>query len=163
MAIFFDVLLVALLVFSCVRHFRLGLACSVLSAGRLVFSLIIASLLCRPVGMLIFNLGVPEFFSGIVAFVLLFVAVMIASSFIIGLLSKIKIPIITKFDKLLGLVLGIILGMLTVSVISTALYSVLELLVLFDAESTAMSVYEESYVFKFIYDLKLFDFIRNLF
>ena len=106
--------------------------------------------------------GANDILAGIIGFAVSFFAVFFLSGLIIRMLSKIKIPIITKIDKLLGLVLGLIIGALSVSLIATAVYSVAEIVTLIDGGSEAMSVYNDSYFFKFVYDLKLFDFIRNL-
>ena len=170
MAVIVDVVLIALFLFCAIRHWRLGLACSVLSAGKFIFSLLCASLLARPVAVLIgyafdafsqdgFGSGV---LAGIVGFAVSFFVVFFLSGLVIRMLSKIKIPIITKIDKLLGLCLGLIIGALSVSLLSTAIYSVAEIVTFIDGTSDAMSIYNDSYVFRFIYDLKLFDFIRNL-
>ncbi len=163
MSVIFDVILLAILVLTVIRHTRLGLACSVLSAGKFIFSMIVALLLSYPVAALVLSFGVPEALSGIVAFVIVFALTFILSGFLIRLLSKIKIPIITKVDKILGFLLGLILGAVIVSIASTAIYTVIELISLVNANSDVMSIYENSYVFKFIYELNLFEFLRNLF
>ncbi len=170
MAIIVDVILVALFLFSVIRHWRLGLACSVLSAGKFLFSILCASLLARPVAMLLgyafeafsADSAAMGILAGIIGFAVSFFAVFFLSGLIIRMLSKIKIPIITKIDKLLGLCLGLIIGALSISLLSVAIYAVAEIVTFFDGGSGAMSVYHDSYVFKFVYDLKLFDFIRNL-
>ena len=162
MAIFIDVLLCALFLLTVIKHTRLGLACSILSAFRLLFCLIIAGLLYSPVASLLFGAGVSAALAGTVAFLLVFLATMILSRLIIRLLSKVKIPVITKVDKFLGFFLGLVLGFVVTSLVSTSLYTFLELLSM-SPGSEAMSAYTDSYVFKFIYELKIFDFIRNLF
>ena len=170
MAIIIDAALVALFVFSIIRHYRLGLACSVLSAGKLLFSLLAAALLARPVAMLLMHLLCEsslsaqgtQVLSGVLAFILVFLTVFILSGFIIKMISKIKIPILTKLDKLLGLVLGAVIGILSVSAIATVIYSVIEIITFIDKDSTALAVFYESYVFRSVYELHIFEFIRNL-
>lgn len=163
MAIFFDVLLVAILLFTVIKHTRLGLACSVLSAGRFFASLILASILCYPIAALFYEIGIPTAISGIVAFIAVFFVFMLFSKLLIKLLSKIKIPVVTKVDKLLGLLLGVILGLIFTSLLSTFIYTVLEARAMISSDADAMSAYYDSYVFKFIYELEIFEFIRNLF
>ena len=162
MAVFIDVLLVFILLFTVIKHARLGLACSVLSACRFFLSLILAALLYYPIATLMCGIGVPLALSGIIAFLTVFIAAMIVSRLLIKALSKLKIPVVTKVDKFLGLLLGVILGFVFTSLLSTSIYTVLELLSV-SPESNAMSAYYDSYVFKFIYELELFEFIRNLF
>ncbi len=163
MAILVDIILVALFVLTLFKHTRLGLVCSILSAGRFIFSLILALVLCYPVGALANAAGVPSALSGIAAFIVVFILAMLLSKLLVSLLSKIKIPLVTAVDKLLGFVLGVILGAILVSLTATTVYTVIELVASLSTESEALGIYNDSYVFKFIYDLKLFEFIRNLF
>ena len=163
MAVFFDVLLVAVTLFFVIKHTRLGLACSILSAGRFLVSLILASLLCYPVAAFFSEIGIQSALAGIVAYVTIFVAAMLLSKLLIKLLSKIKIPLVTRVDKLLGFVLGLLLGLVITSLASTFIYTVLEARASVLSDANAMSAYYDSYVFKFIYELEIFEFIRNLF
>jgi len=163
MAIFFDILLVAIFLFTVIRHSKLGLTCSILIAGRFFASIIVAGILCYPVAALLHLVGIPAALSGIIAYVALFIGAMFLSKILINLLSKIKIPLVTKVDKILGLVLGVLLGLVFTSLLSTFIYTVLEVYDMLISGTEAMSAYNASYVFKFIYELKLFEFIRNLF
>ena len=86
----------------------------------------------------------------------------IVLSIVIKGFSKIKIPIITKIDKLLGITLGLALGVLGVAFISTATYSILEFISAIKNSEEIMKIYSDSHVFKFIYDLRIFEFIRKL-
>ena len=162
MAIFIDILLASVFVLCIIRHARLGLACSVLSAIRLVGSLLAASLIYYPVARLLHAIGVAEAVSGTVAFIAVFIASMIFSKLLIRVISNIKIPIVTRVDKFLGFLLGIVLGFVFTSLISTVIYTLLDL---FSAlsDSSNINAYNDSYLFEFIYELKIFEFIRNLF
>lgn len=170
MSVFFDILLVGLFLFIVIRYWRLGFVCSILSAGKLLFSLIVAAILCSPVASLL-SLAFEEsslsstvigVISGILAFILLFVASFIGASFLIRLLSKVKIPLVSNVDKLIGLIVGLVIGILLVSAISTVLYSVLEIITFINPSSTALDIYYDSYVFRFVCDFSIFEFIRNL-
>ena len=145
------------------KHARLGLACSILDAGRLFFSIIAALMLCYPVGLILYDLGMSEAISGIAAFIVVFILALLLSKLFVKLLSKIKIPIVTKVDKFLGAILGCILGILFVSILSTTVYTILEMISLLSNDAEIMNVYDNSHIFKYIYDLKIFEFIRNLF
>ncbi len=161
MAIVIDILFITLFVFCVVRHLRLGFACSVLNAGKLIISLLSASFFCRSVALVLYELGVSESLSVITAFVLIFFVTLFSVGIIIKLISKIEVPIITRIDKFLGAILGAMLGMLSVLISATILYTLLELVS--SLTPVAMSVYDNSYVFKFVYDLNIFEFIRNIF
>ena len=162
MAIFIDILLIAVFLYCIIKHTRLGLACSVLSATRLVGSLLVASLIYYPIARLLHAIGISEAISGTVAFVAVFIASMLLSRLLIRLISKIKIPVVTKVDKFLGLLLGIVLGFVFTSLISTVIYTLLDLFSVM-SDSSNINAYNDSYLFEFIYELKIFEFIRNLF
>ena len=100
--------------------------------------------------------------SAMIAYVIIFVAAYIVLSIVIKGFRKIKIPIITKIDKLLGITLGLALGVLGVAFISTAIYSILEFISAIKNSEEIMKIYSDSHVFKFIYDLRIFEFIRKL-
>ena len=163
MAIVFDVLLVAIFLFMVIRHAILGLTCSILMAGRFFASLILAGVLCYPVAALLHFIGIPSALSGILAFVAIFIGAMILSKILITWLSKIQIPLITKVDKTLGLVLGIVLGLIATSLLATVIYTVLEVSAVVSAQPEVMASFNSSYVFRFIYNLRIFEFIRNFF
>lgn len=162
MAIFIDILLIALFLYCIIKHARLGLACSALMATRLVGSLLLSGLAYYPVACLLHAAGISEAMSGTVAFITVFIASMVLSKLLVRLISKIKIPIVTRIDKFLGLLLGILLGLIFTSLVSTVIYTVLDLLSTLRGGSD-LSAYNDSYIFKFIYGLKIFEFIRNLF
>ena len=100
--------------------------------------------------------------SATVAYLSVFALFYFGSTFAIFLIKHIRIPIITKIDKYLGLALGIIFGLLMSSLISTAVYSFAELYAAVSGDGEIMKVYNDSIVFKFIYDLRIFEFIRKL-
>ncbi len=100
--------------------------------------------------------------SAIIAYVAVFVVTFLVLLLVFFLLEKIDIPLLTGIDKILGLILGMVLGLLSTSLITTALYSGIELIAAMNSDSEIMSLFNDSYVFKFIYNLKIFDFIRQL-
>ncbi|MBQ8407255.1 MAG: CvpA family protein [Clostridia bacterium] len=105
---------------------------------------------------------IVDMISAIVAYVAVFLIVYIVLSIVVKCLKSIKIPILTGLDKTLGLLLGMVLGLLSASLIATAVYSFLEFLAATNSDSAILDVYNNSYVFKFIYSLRIFEFIRNL-
>ncbi len=105
---------------------------------------------------------VAETVSSILAALVVFFVTYIAVTVVIFLLKHVKIPIITSFDRLLGLGLGIIVGILGVSLASTVLYSLLEFLSASRNDAEIMNVYNNSWVFKLICNLRIFEFIRKL-
>jgi uncharacterized membrane protein required for colicin V production len=170
MHLIIDTALIVVIVLFALKHYRIGFFCSVLNVGRFIVATALAALFRAPVAALIMGLifeggestPVANMLSGMIAFVLIFVLVVVISGLIIRAISNIKIPIITDFDKWLGLALGAILGVITASVVSTALYSVLEFISGVRNSPELMEIYEHSFVFKLIYGAGVFEFIRNL-
>ncbi|MBQ4091097.1 MAG: CvpA family protein, partial [Clostridia bacterium] len=132
MSIVIDLAIVAMVVLCAVRHYKLGLFCSLLTFGKFVAAIILAGILRTPLALLGLNIivgggqytPVQSAFAGIIAFVVIFAAVIAVSGFLIKKLSKIEIPIITRFDKLLGLALGLVIGVFVASLAATAAYTV---------------------------------------
>lgn len=167
MAVTFDIILTAIFLFFVVRYLIFGLVGALLRAGRFIFSILAAALLCRPCASLLSGLfkNFPAgsgLLSGTLGFVFAFIVVFIISTIVIKLIGSIKIPIVSTLNRLLGLALGLAVGILVVSALSTVLFTVLEVIMLVNPQSDAMNVYYSSNVFRFVYDLKVFEFIRNI-
>ncbi len=105
---------------------------------------------------------IANMISAIIAYISIFLVVFIVLTIVLFFVKKIEIPVFKTLDKVLGLVLGLALGIFSASLIATTAYSILEFVSAMNTDSTVMNVYSGSYVFKFIYDLKIFEFIRNL-
>ncbi len=91
----------------------------------------------------------------IIGYLLLFLVCFILLTVVIWLVGKLKnLPVIKQCDKLLGLILGLVSGFLAVCLLSSLLYAIL-------SATGDMSAYENSHVFKFIYDLNIFKFILD--
>ena len=110
------------------------------------------------------NLSRPlaETVSGILGYILVFLVVFIALTIVIALLRNIKIPVISTLDKWLGLALGVILGLFSTSLLATVVYTALEVAATLTGDVGIMDFYNDSYVFKFVYNLRFFEFVRNL-
>ncbi len=141
MSLFLDVALVVIFVLTVVNNYRYGFICSIIRMARFFVSLFVAFLLS----------------DGIIQFVTVFALSFVLLTLALMLLRKIKIPVITKADKILGLVLGAFLGIFYVSAIASATFGVIELLS--SAGFDVSEIYDGSTVFKFVYDLGFFDFI----
>lgn len=103
-----------------------------------------------------------DMISAVIAYVLVFVTILIILTIVIKAIGKIKIPLLTSIDKFLGACLGFIIGLCSVSLAASALYVILEFLTAFNQNPDIMNVYSDSYVFKFIFEIRIFDFIRTL-
>lgn len=103
-----------------------------------------------------------ETVSAILGYVLVFLVVFIALSIVCGLLKFIHIPVLSTIDKWLGLALGVVIGLFSVSLLSTVVYTALEVAAALTGDVGIMDFYNNSFVFKFIYNLRFFEFVRNL-
>ena len=103
-----------------------------------------------------------ETVSSILGYVAVFIVAFAVISVVISCLKKIKIPVLTSFDKWLGLGLGIVLGLFAASLLSTVFYTALEVAAALTGDGRIMDFYNDSFVFKIIYELKIFEFVRNL-
>ncbi len=234
MTIFFDVLIVAVFLFSTIKYWRKGLIQAVLGFGKFIAAIIAAAALGRPVALWIndtflskwisdgvyskistyivdgqslsefFN-GIPEGFrkivelcggematlierygseqasndliydmaqtistplanaaSAIMAYGLIFLVSLLIFSLVCLMFKKIEIPIVSTIDKILGLCLGLILGILGAAIIATVGHTVLEFISATSGNLEIIDWYNNSYVFKFVNELKIFSFIRGL-
>ena len=233
MHILIDIILVAVLLLSAIKHFRRGLMHTVYNIGKFIASVIAAVIFGKPLACLLadgvlgnavtdrvyaklldfvgdsklsdFFANLPsgfasfvklfgvdiasleEQFAGaenteeiirkmaetiayplsgiicaIIAYALVFVVAFLILSIVVLCLKKIKIPLLTGVDKLLGLVLGLVLGILSCSMIATLIYSGIQFLAAMNDNAEIMGLYYDSYVFRYIYELKIFEFIRTL-
>ena len=100
--------------------------------------------------------------SAIIAYGLIFLVSLLVFSLVCLMFKKIEIPIISKIDKLLGLCLGLILGILGAAIIATVGHTILEFISATSGNLEIIDWYNNSYVFKFVNELKIFSFIRSL-
>lgn len=103
-----------------------------------------------------------ETVSAILGYLAVFLVTFVALTVVIACLKKIKVPLLTSFDKWLGLGLGILLGVFAAALLSTVFYTALEVAAALTGDGRILDFYNDSLIFKFIYDLKIFEFVRNL-
>ncbi len=169
MSVIIDVLIAAIIISCVIRHYKLGLACSLLSFGKFIIAFICAGIFRAPfasLGLRIFAKfeqynTVQNEIAGVIAYIFIFAAVIILSNIIIKKFSNLRIPVVTKFDKLLGVALGLISGLFFASFISTVAYAAIKIMWSVTESEWIMNIYSSSYLFKFIKDISLFEFIRS--
>ena len=66
-------------------------------------------------------------------------------------------------DKMFGFITGTLLGLCAVLAIVAVTYTVFQLFIVYDSSSTIMSVYENSYVFKFINEIDMIKLFKGIF
>ncbi|MBQ9779950.1 MAG: CvpA family protein [Clostridia bacterium] len=91
--------------------------------------------------------------STVIGYVLLFVLSFVILTIIIWLVGKFtELPLIKTGDKLLGLAVGAVSGLLAVALAASVLYLIVYL-------TGNLSAYENSIIFKFVKDINVFGFI----
>ena len=100
--------------------------------------------------------------SAIFAYSAVFLVALLVLSILCVSLKNIKIPIISTVDKVLGLCLGLVLGLLSAAMVATVGHSILEFVSALSGNYDVMNCYYNSYVFKFVNEIRIFNFIRSL-
>lgn len=150
-----DTFFIVIALFFPAIYYKKGLLGSVLGFGRIVLSTVAAIAF----GRFLAQNGSENVFGGAIA---LFLLTYVALTVIIFCLKHVNIPFVTRFDRILGLLLGAGIGLICLCLMSSALYTVLELISSARNDGEIMDVYNNSLVFKFIYDLGILEYIRNL-
>ncbi len=89
----------------------------------------------------------------VIGYVLLFLLSFVVLTVVIFLVNKfVKLPLIKTGDKLLGLAVGVVSGLIAVALVASILYLIVYL-------TGDMSAYENSVIFKFVKDINVFGFI----
>ena len=170
MSFIFDAILAAIIIILSVKHYKQGFAKSVLNFGKFFVSIILSVWLGKAIALVVeasdlFASMPPKLgniFCGIFGYLLAFALSFIILTVIINLLCNIKIPILHKINELVGLVIGFVIGFFIASALSTVFYTCLELVSSVKNDSAVMNAYSDSFIFKFIYELRIFEFIREL-
>lgn len=158
MNVLFDLVLVVLFGFMVLRGYLKGFLKTVLGFGRLILTVIITAIFGGMFSRWIDHTFVhghtmSSVLSAVIGYVLLFTVTYVALTVVIHLVGIItKLPIIRTGDKLLGLAVGAVSGLLTVALVASVLYLIVYL-------TGELSAYENSVIFKFVKDINVFGFI----
>ena len=151
MSVIIDIILVAILALQIFFGWRRGLTGVVLGFARIILSFVLALIL-----------GDGGFLSRVLAYICVFILTFVCATIVMYLLKSIKIPVISTLDKLLGILIGFALGMITVSMIAVMLNSLLSALTWLTSDNSYIAVYDNSYVFKFVNEFNIFGFIKDI-
>ena len=171
MNVLIDIILISVFIYFVIKYFKAGLLVTLLSIWKPFASLLLALMLGNTFSGLIFRFldngvslseWVSRIISLIIAYSFVFVVSYVMISIIISLIADVKMPVISQIDRSLGAVLGIFVGLALVSVISTGAFSVLSALYGAFGNDQIMAVYNDSIVFKNVYNLRFLDFIKEL-
>ena len=94
--------------------------------------------------------------ASILAYIICFILTKLAIKWLDWKLRQRRSSFFRKVDGVMGFIMGTVIGLCAVFGITWVTYTVFQLIIVFDASNPIFTVYENSYVFKFI---KEFDFI----
>ncbi len=165
-----DAIFVVIFLYFAIKFYKIGIFGTVLGIGRLLLSFVASFLLgeyiSRYVVLKIMNewAGEPiaSILSIVISYALVFMAAFAISSIVIVSVKRLETPLVCRIDRSLGLIFGLALGLCVTSLISTALYSALEVISSVSRSSGALNVYNDSSVFKFVFNLDFLNFVRDL-
>ena len=101
--------------------------------------------------------------SSILAYIITFIASLIFFAWIARKIKQRRTPFFRFVDGVMGFVIGTAIGACAVFGLVTLTYTVFQLIIVFDASSPVFSIYENSYVFKFMKELDVIGIIKNLY
>ena len=143
MNIVVDVILIFIFAATVVQFYRKGFVKSLFSLCRLFASIIIAFAFTSIVADLVNN--------KLLAFILLFIAAMIACGILSSVIDKLfSLPILKEINKLFGLALGAVCGFLYALVASSAVTLVMNILSWRIPNLSAELLMEETVVYSFL-------------
>lgn len=164
MFVLLDILMVALFAVVAFLGFKRGFVKTVLSSARLLLAILITYLLGSHISSWVRNTFMEPSESGVenlaadalsvvigylLTFLLSFVILAVATWFLGKVLS---LPVLKQFDKLLGLVVGLVSGFVVVCLVSTLIWVLLKAM-------DDLDTYSKTTILKFFKELNLFKFV----
>lgn len=164
MFVLLDILMVALFAVVAFLGFKRGFVKTVLSSARLLLAILITYLLGSHISSWVRNTFMEPSESSVenlaadalsvvigylLTFLLSFVILAVATWFLGKVLS---LPVLKQFDKLLGLVVGLVSGFVVVCLVSTLIWVLLKAM-------DDLDTYSKTTILKFFKELNLFKFV----
>lgn len=164
-----DLILALIIVAFAIIFFRKGIFGVTVGILRILLSILASVTLGKALSVFIFKgFGSQitggasgEILSLIISYFILFLVFFALSSLILRGFKREKFPIIGFVDKLGGLLIGLAIGIMVATLISSFIYGTIEILSGVTRNREMLSIYEESRLFKLIIDVNLFDLIEN--
>ena len=160
MNVIFDLALLVIFGLFAFWGYRKGLIRMVLSLGRLILAVLITVMLGSSFSSWLhrmFMTSYPALLASIIGHVLLFLLAFALLTFAIYFLGKLaELPLIRTGDKLLGLAVGCISGLITMALVSSVLYAVVYI-------TGNMSAYDDSVIFRTVQKMNVFRLIFSKF
>ena len=170
MNVLIDIILVSAFAYFVVKYFKAGLFLSVLGLGKPFASFLVAAAFGENLSKFVLRfmtekVGESEIcgmISSVISYAFLFIVSYIIISITVNLLSSVKIPVISQIDRSLGALFGVFIGLIVSSLISVGVYSALSACHEFIGNPCIMEIYNDSVVFKNVYNLRFLYLIKEL-
>ena len=165
-----DTGLIVILIYFAVRFYKCGILGTLLGVCRFFFSLVSVVFLSGYVSKHLISVVLSRFDLGwgenilslIISGALVFGVTLLISTVVVRAVRKAEGQIVLRIDRFFGALFGIAVGLCVSSLICTALHSVIEVAYSVSGNEEILSVYNDSFVFKLIFDLSVFDHVKNL-
>jgi hypothetical protein len=166
-----DIILVIAFAYFVYKYSKSGLLVAVLGIGKPFASLMFALLLGKPMSDLAFsllsgNVNVPilplRIISSLFSYSTIFVVSFAVISIAINIISDIKIPVISQIDRSLGALFGLFVWISFASMIASCAFSALAAFHGLIGNAEIMNIYNDSIIFKTVYNLNFFGFVKKL-
>ena len=103
-----------------------------------------------------------EMISSIIAYIICFVASFFFFRWLHLKIKQRRSPFFRVLDGIMGFMIGVSLGCCAMFALSAVIFTIFQVIIVFDANSPVTSIYENSYVFKFVNQFDIIGFIKNL-
>lgn len=165
-----DALLLVIFLYLTVKFYKIGILGAFFGTARLCLSLAASYLLGGSVSRLILAFAykgreytmMESSLSLIASYIFVFAVVFLLMTVLTWATRRAEPRFIYKIDRFLGALLGIALGLCATSLISSVVYSGIEVAYNISRIDAIMSIYNDSVIFKTVFELSIFDYVKNL-
>ena len=165
-----DAFLVVIFLFLTVKFYKIGILGTFFGVCRIGLSVAASYLLGEYASRFIISSvsnnreyhAVESALALVFSYILVFAIVFLVLTVVISATRRSEPRFIYKIDRFMGAFLGIMLGLCATSLVSGLLYSGLEIVYSISNLEGVMSIYNDSLVFKTVFELSIFDYVRNL-
>ena len=107
--------------------------------------------------------GCAKLVSDFVGHVVCFVVALIFFAWLNFEIRKRRIGFFRVIDQIIGFVAGLVIGYCAVFGLSVLLHTIFQVVVAFNAQSSVTTIYENSYIFKFVAEFNMLGAVKQLF
>lgn len=155
-----NIILLVIFAFEVFMGWKKGLTGALLGIARIIVSIIVSIAFGKMLGEMI--VGEGKFIASAVGYILAFLITYAAATVVIFIVKKIKIPVIHTVDKILGIAIGVVLGIVAAAFVSKIIMYFCNAMTIVTGKTSYNDAYANSALVGFIDRLHVFDFINKL-